>query len=157
MRFQFKAKRKIAVSLVASLLMVNMSGMLIVKADLIGGADYTSTTPQGVTVSAFAGNGSSDPYKISSADDLAELATLVNSGATDSTTGYLYSTESYLQTQDINNLSTSYPNWTPIGTDNLHPFCGDFNGGNWTISNLTINSTSSNQGLFGYVGSSTPV
>ena len=48
------------------------------------------------------------------------------------------------------NLDLSGVNWTPIGTSQ-YPFQGNFDGGNNTISNLTINSSSdSNVGLFGF-------
>jgi prepilin-type N-terminal cleavage/methylation domain-containing protein len=46
--------------------------------------------------------------------------------------------------------------WTPIGerdkvvTDD-HEFTGIFDGGNYVISNLTINRSSDDQGLFGYI------
>jgi hypothetical protein len=51
----------------------------------------------------------------------------------------------------MNNITLS-GNWTPIGTS-AEPFTGSFDGMGYTISNLTINSSSSYQGLFGYIGS----
>jgi hypothetical protein len=59
-----------------------------------------------------------------------------------------------------NNLSGSYilvndiilsGNWTPIGTS-TNPFTGVFDGNGYTISGLTINSTSGRVGMFGQVG-----
>lgn len=41
--------------------------------------------------------------------------------------------------------------WTPIGT-NSTPFKGTFDGNNHTISNLTVTSSGSYVGLFGYIG-----
>ena len=42
----------------------------------------------------------------------------------------------------------TYPNWTPIGDVN-NPFAADFDGNNYTIANLTINSGAAVVGLFG--------
>jgi hypothetical protein len=42
-------------------------------------------------------------------------------------------------------------NWTRIGWNGQN-FTGSFDGQNYTISNLTIDSTSGDQGLFGYIG-----
>lgn len=41
-------------------------------------------------------------------------------------------------------------NWIPIGSSD-RPFTGSFNGNNYTISNLNINATTDNQGLFGVI------
>lgn len=46
---------------------------------------------------------------------------------------------------DLNGIT-----WTPIGSDD-YPFTGSFDGGCWTIKNLTINSTTNYQGMFGYM------
>ncbi len=40
--------------------------------------------------------------------------------------------------------------WSPIGSSD-HPFKGTFNGGDHTISNLTVNSDTDNAGLFGSI------
>ena len=48
------------------------------------------------------------------------------------------------------NIDLKNEEWTPIGT-NEHPFSGIFDGDNKTISNLTITSTGSYNGLFGKV------
>ena len=49
------------------------------------------------------------------------------------------------------NLQDYY--WTPIGTAD-HPFNGTFNGNGKSITYVTINSTASYQGFFGYIGNS---
>ena len=46
-------------------------------------------------------------------------------------------------------LDLSGETWTPIETKE-HPFNGVFNGNGHKISNLTIDNTTTNQGLFGY-------
>ena len=55
----------------------------------------------------------------------------------------------YILADDIN---LSGPVWTPIGAWST-PFAGNFDGNGKIISNLTINTTSVNQGLFGVIGS----
>lgn len=54
----------------------------------------------------------------------------------------------FLQMNDID-LSSEI-NWLPIGTNGL-PFAGTYDGGNYKIENLEINTTESFQGFFGYV------
>ena len=54
----------------------------------------------------------------------------------------------------INTDFTQGSGWTPIGNSS-NKFTGNFNGNNKTISNLTINTSSSYQGLFGYVEDAT--
>ena len=49
---------------------------------------------------------------------------------------------------DFDNSSDT--GWTPIGTTSTS-FTGEFNGNGYTISNLQINRTSDNQGLFGFI------
>ena len=48
-----------------------------------------------------------------------------------------------------NNVDLACYTWVPIGTSST-AFVGTFDGGAKTISNLYINTTSNNQGLFGY-------
>ncbi|MEG2770030.1 MAG: GLUG motif-containing protein, partial [Oscillospiraceae bacterium] len=88
-------------------------------------------------------------YTVSTAVELAHLATLVND-ATDDGTGY---TVKLLTNIDLSGI----PNWTPIGKyvdgTNDKAFVGTFDGCGFEVQNLTINNTSAdNQGLFGYVG-----
>ena len=99
----------------------------------------TATPP-----SNYPGHGlsNSDPYLISSLDNLYWLAVQVNSGI-DFTNIY------FKQTVDIN--LSSYSNWTPIGTDSYF-FTGNYDGNQKIIKNLTqICPTTSYTGLFGSV------
>jgi len=59
-------------------------------------------------------------------------------------------TASYEQIQNID--ISSITNWTPIGTASTNSFTGSYDGGGHTVRGLTIGSTDSNQGLFGYIG-----
>ena len=102
-----------------------------------------------LTVSAYSGNGSeTSPYLITSASDLAQFATDVNNGVN---TINMY----YKLTADID--ISGYENWTPIGSYN-NAFKGYFDGGNYTISGLTIKTSTdvanSGFGLFGSVDDS---
>ena len=97
---------------------------------------------------SFSGSGTqSSPYQISSAEELAGLASLVNSGNT------RYNAAYYVQTADID-LSAS--NWVAIGTSS-NPFAGHYDGGRFLITGLNLagNADSvspySYKGLFGYV------
>ncbi|MBR4118152.1 MAG: InlB B-repeat-containing protein [Methanocorpusculum sp.] len=98
--------------------------------------------PVSAADSVFSGGSGTenDPYKISTADDLKQLATDVNSGNT-------YSEKYFQLTQDI----TLSGEWTPIGKDNLNAFMGTFDGNVKTISGLSIENTNLMfVGLFGY-------
>ncbi|MCU6790656.1 hypothetical protein OB236_00820 [Paenibacillus sp. WQ 127069] len=92
---------------------------------------------------AFSGGGDGslgNPYVILTAEDL------------DNIRGTLLSMHFKLGA-DID--LSSIPNWIPIGTYPLSPFGGNFDGGHYTISNMTIDSSLPLVGLFGYVQSAT--
>ncbi|MDD5416924.1 MAG: GLUG motif-containing protein [Candidatus Aenigmarchaeota archaeon] len=75
-----------------------------------------------------------DPYQVWTASDLDEVRN--------------YPSAYFLQKANID--LSEYANWEPIGAWGS-PFTGNYDGGNFTISNLTIfRSTSSYIGLFGY-------
>ena len=95
-----------------------------------------------------------DPYLITTAEELAFLAKMINTS-----TGY--NNKYYKLTR---NLDLGGYNWTPIGTyttetssseSGNRAFKGTFDGAGYTISNLTINDSQSNKylyfGLFGVV------
>lgn len=80
------------------------------------------------------------PYEISTAEQLAGLAQLVNGGTN-------FSGKTIKLTADIDLGNRA---WTPIGDDGWI-FGGTFDGQGHTIVGLYINNSSQNQGLFGYV------
>ena len=82
---------------------------------------------------------SSDPYQINNASDLQQLATNVNNGTN-------YSGKYFLQTADINMQGVAF---TPIGTGS-NQFMGTYDGDSKKISGLTISSSYTYAGLFGY-------
>ena len=88
-----------------------------------------------------------DPYRISTADDLCAFRDAVNSSANKST--------STLCAKLVENI-TLVEDWTPIGkatntSSSYVAYGGTFDGGGYTISGLKINSTDQYQALFGYV------
>jgi hypothetical protein len=93
------------------------------------------------------------PYTISTSAQLLGLGTLVNGTAP----GLARDTFSGKLINLASNINLSAYNWIPIGnyslsTENI--FQGSFNGGHKTISGLTnVASSSTHQGLFGYLGS----
>ena len=91
-----------------------------------------------------------DPYQIATLYDLLWLSQ--QAGNSDATG--LYWSRNYIQTANIDATATSGWNsgagFSPIGTPTWS-FLGDYNGQNYSISNLFINRGSSdNIGLFGY-------
>lgn len=82
-------------------------------------------------------------FEIATALQLATAAANVNNGT--------HANASFRQVADIDLISyAAGSGWEPIGNITF-PFTGNYNGGNFTISNLTINSPTNNQGLFGNV------
>ena len=117
--------------------------------DTASQVDYTDDEIAGMTsVSSVTGNYTSGmEYKISSVAELQKLATDVNAGKTH--TGAIFVLADDLDLSEVENF-------TPIGTStSSKQFKGIFNGNGNTISNLTINKTTSNTGLFGYASSAT--
>lgn len=90
------------------------------------------------------GLGTADsPYRISTADELAAFRDRVNDGSEQSAHAKL------MNNIDLNGSVTNQ--WTPIGTGSSQ-YTGNFNGQNFKISGLYINTNTDYQGLFGYVG-----
>ena len=88
----------------------------------------------------------SGTYSISSAEELAKLATMANKGNIQG--------GEYVLANDIDLSAYSTGNgWTPIGIENWSDkrFKGTFDGNGHVISNLYINRTATNTGLFGVV------
>ena len=92
-------------------------------------------------------NGGPGPFTISSADDLAGLAQLVNDG-TDNFDG---KTINLAVNLDLSAYQGG-KGWTPIGNSYDNPFSGAFDGNNKTISGLFIDNDAADMfGLFGTV------
>lgn len=85
---------------------------------------------------------SSSVFYINDAGDLAQFASMVNSGNNFTGNTVYLNADIDLQNQV----------WTPIGNSESKPFSGTFNGQGHTIDNISISySSGSTVGLFGYV------
>lgn len=123
---------------------------------ILSGMSLTSKTASATlwsqnytTITSTNGSGTteSNPILISTAAQLAGLAVRVNSTASGSVP---YRSYYYRLT---NSIDLSGHNWVPIGSTNA--FSGQFDGGNFVIKNMKIESTSNNVGLFGYTSGAT--
>ena len=100
---------------------------------------------------ASGGSGTeADPYLIATAQDLADFRDAVNGSAKKSTSKLCAKLTANI---DLSTLGDR--DWTPIGYYTGYSDCvyygGTFDGGGFTISGLSINSTAQYQALFGYV------
>ena len=103
-----------------------------------------------------------DPYIVSSAEALAEIATRVNSGTEASGEIFPngnpgYADQYFLLTKDID--LSDYTPWMPISIPGEKIFFGHFDGGNNTITHLTtdFSTNNSNQGLFSVIGANASI
>ena len=85
-----------------------------------------------------------ETYYITSSEDLVKLQDMVNGGA--DTTNVTF--------ELMSNIDMSGVSFRGIGKDSANSFKGTFNGNNYVISNLTINTSENNVGLFGYTAES---
>ena len=83
-----------------------------------------------------------DPYLICNPATLDSLADIVNLGVN---CAGLY----FKVVRDLD--MSGFSPWNPIGASAATPFSGHFDGNNKVISNITLNTTTNYQGLFGYV------
>ena len=86
-------------------------------------------------------------YSISTAEELAKLATMTNSGKVTGNAEFVLANDIDLSAYRENG------GWTPIGTKS-NSFRGTFDGNGYKIDNLFINRAKNYQGLFGYAGQS---
>lgn len=91
-----------------------------------------------------------DPYRIRTADQLAYLASSVNSGTTYEGQYFVLENDIMLNDNTADNWVRNATPWTPIGTE-ANPFKGSFDGGGHVISGVFIDSISNDLGLFGYI------
>lgn len=103
-----------------------------------------------------------DPYIVTTAADLAEIATRVNAGTEAAGTIFPngnqgYANQYFLMNADID--LSDYNPWIPISIPGQMIFFGHFDGGNHTITHLTtdFSTTNANQGLFSVIGANASV
>lgn len=92
---------------------------------------------------------SSGTYSISTAEELAKLATMTNSGRITGNAEFVLANDidTFLYRND--SILPIRGNWTPIG-NNIHPFTGTFDGNGYVLRNLyQTEAVSSYSGLFG--------
>ena len=117
---------------------------LVIITACLAGAASAADIWDGTVNTAWYDDSSKEAFTLTTAEDLAGLAKLVNDGTT-----FDGKTVTLAADIDLNNLE-----WTPIGnsSSNSEPrFQGTFDGGYHTISGLNITETDSNVGLFGTV------
>lgn len=138
-RFCGKAKIWVMISVILIFsFMVNQNSIIVSAAPTDNWINYASTSFEG-------GSGTSEnPYQITTAEQLAYLAKLVNSG--DFCSGQYFRLTS--------NISLNGHQWTPIGCYNWLTGCFDgiFDGNGNTILGLTIGSASTKNTNLGYAG-----
>ena len=107
-------------------------------------------------ISWYVGHEEDTSYSITTPQQLAGLALLVNGGGQDD---YGKSYEGAVDfsgktiTITADGLDLNNVNWVPIGKDDVHPFKGSFDGGFKSITSLSINSENEIVGLFGVIDS----
>ena len=110
-------------------------------ADWKAGEEYTYTVSlaaaedPGYTVSE-----DGKTYNVTSAEGLKAVADIANNG----NLGINITLTENINLTDID--------WTPIGTDYYNQYTGAFDGGNHTITGLTVTTNGQYAGLFGYLG-----
>jgi len=122
---------------------VTAAGGSITASATFNGTAYSDTKPD-LWGRSDGRDGTTDhPYAIGSPEALVLLSTYVNAGNNASDLNFV-------QTQDID---MSGINFVPIGINdnNNHRFRSNYNGQNYTISNLTVNGSYDDAGLFGYI------
>jgi len=102
--------------------------------------EYTVTITRLIPFSIGSGT-ETDPFIIATTDDMDQLAADVNGGTT-------YSGTHFLMTADLDYSGKDY---TPVGNWN-NQFCGHFNGGGHTITNITLSGNGYYYAIFGVIG-----
>ncbi len=105
----------------------------------------------------------SDPYVITTAEQLAYLAKTVNEGNDYSGKYILLGNDIFLNDVSSENWTSNATQWTSIGQMEIITmpdfdeefFCGNFDGGNHVVSGLYIDSEYGDKGLFGHAENAT--
>lgn len=115
---------------------------------------YPTATP----ALTWTGEGTlNNPYVITTSQQLADFAYMVNNGTTYSGNYITLGADIDLNYgYTVTDASASYSQWKPIGGASK-AFEGNFDGDNHTVKGLYINSSCSYAGLFGYVSGSSAI
>ncbi len=116
---------------------------------------YDWTYPTAAPTLTWTGEGTlNNPYIITTSQQLADFAYMVNNGTSYSGNYIKLDADIDLNYGSaVTDASASYNQWKPIGGDSK-AFQGNFDGANHTVKGLYINSSCSYAGLFGYVSGS---
>jgi len=99
----------------------------------------------------FSGEGAgtkSNPYKITNASQLAQMANFLNNSTV------VFQLENDIDLTDWIVENSASQGWLPVGTSSS-PFKGTFYGQNHTVSGLVVNRTITHVGLWGYLSNAT--
>ena len=96
------------------------------------------------------GGTANNPYKIFTATQLAAFRDLVN--CANDQTADPDAHAKLMNNIDLSSVCGESNSWTPIGTSEENAYTGTFNGNNYTISGLYIDTTTNYQGFFGVLG-----
>ncbi len=105
-----------------------------------------TASAESLTVSGGGTGIAGDPYKIANLTDLEAFCEYINGGN---------GSGEYFELTAPIDMSSKYSagsdtSWTPIGTSDKTPFNGTFDGGDFEINGLYINTEDYYKGLFGY-------
>lgn len=140
------------ISLIIAVLLIFNVGIFASSLFIKKTVSADDTLWDGTTINtAFSGTGTEeDPFLISSANQLAGLAVVINTPASFSALTYNNANVFYKLTT---NVDLNYKQWTPIGNA-TNQFKANFNGNNLSISNLYMDGGGNQYcGLFGYFNS----
>ena len=134
--------------------------LLLVMAILMPYGGAWAATSVTTSMPAQGDGSSSNPFQISNAKELAWFRDWVNGTYTpkDGESASEHEKACAKLTANIDMSTVCGKNigsWSPIRGGERWRWCGTFDGNNKTISNLYINSTEDNQGLFGYIHNNT--
>ncbi len=105
-----------------------------------------TASAESLTVSGGGTGGVGDPYKIANLADLEAFREYINADEDGGSGEYFELTAPIDMSANYN--AENGTSWTPIGNDS-NKFQGTFDGGEFTISELYINTKEDHQGLFG--------
>lgn len=122
------------------------------------GVNHDWSYPTATPTLTWTGEGTlNNPYIITTSQQLADFAYMVNNGTSYSGNYIKLAADIDLNYgSTVTDASASYIQWKPIGGDSK-AFQGNFDGANHTVKGLYINSSCSYAGLFGLINGSSAV
>ena len=104
------------------------------------GEEYTYTVSLAAADPGYTVSEDGKTYTVTTAEGLKAVADIANNG----NLGINITLTENINLTDID--------WTPIGTDYYNQYTGTFDGGNHTITGLTVTGSNEFAGLFGFIG-----